>query len=1661
MRYRRSIGDLDRTVMSVLPTTQQLNADAITPKSHCAARETTAKSLCILTTPMKKNVLLANLGYSVFLVLASLLTGCASNNSSGGTGSVPTPTIQSISPSNISAGSSAPVQIVIAGSGFAANSQVQISGTAVSTTFVSSTQLQATIPISLIASGVNLVVTVVNGSVSSDPAAASASFTVTNPAPTIASIMPASALIGSNGQNVTITGTGFVPTSAVNVNGVAHTATFSSSTQITVALTAPDLSSAGTLNLVAVNPAPGGGSSSATPFTVSNPIPSITSVLPTSVTEGSAGFTLDVKGSGFVVGSTVFWNKTALSSTLVSPAEMTAAVPATLLAVSSSNQISVVTPAPGGQSATAAFSVLSPVPTLISILPGIVRVNQPAAITLSGSGFAADSVVLWNGSPRPTTLVTATTLSVALTAADLSAVGTGQLTVANPSPGGGTTAALNLSVTNLPIPTVTGVSFTVPASTACPQIQMHVTGTNFLSAQALVNGILLQGSGSGTDLYVGLPNNFSAAPGSFVLTVKNNIGSGVISDPYSLPASVPPVLALCAMPVGADIYPGTNFLVNFLSSQVNVGGTPAITSITLPTGITSVASFPFNIASGGTRVQFSAGSALATGAVSIPFSGSLGTTNASGVISLTVPSTVPQNFYFLSPLSSELGVPIGGSGSISFSSSSNNGPTPEDFTVDLSVSGLPQGTAATITPATIMPGDSFTVTIRAAANAPVTQNATVTISGTPSANVPAATGKFALDVTQPPGSLPGNRTDFVSTAGTPNAVVYDRPLDLIFASNPSWNRIDVLSNRTHQLLQSIPLRNPQALDVTQDGSTLWIGTNSQQVFAMDTTTFALTRYTLPGFSGAPIWEDNQLLTLADGTLMLNVSPSAGSGIYANIVWTPGTNQLTVLPTTDYLIQRSGDGTKAFATTYASGYTSVVYSVATKALTSLPLIGQGYSILAVNQDGSRLVGGDNGLYDGSAGLIGKLPTYLTNSTFAQYGTTVFSPDGTTLYQIASDGGYGSFIATIDVPTLSLKGIAPGLATLPNGVSETPVETTNISVDGSGMLIGTQTYGIGFEDSTFFQSFGTNTSQPGPPVSLTPRAGSLSGGTVSVPYGYFNLTPDVWYGPNRGTAAVDTTNTLRITSPQGNQAGPVNLKYIYPDGAQVFTPQAFSYSTYPQYSVLSGASPDGGVPGRISGYGMPADASGGTLTVGGNSAAITTTVGQYPPYTGEAFPSTYLDYTIPAGNPGYADLAITTPIGSGMLPKAVFYAKSVADYGSSDTFTDVLYDPSRLQVYLSGNDHIDVFSLASKQWLTPLKPATVGSNAQFRGLALTPDGSQLLAVNFLDGSLGIINPDSPSQTFAIAIPGSTSSSGTCATGPTSVAALAGGQAFVATGLPTGIGGCPYNDALFIANLQTRTVGKATSCSGDGSVNESSTDGTLSIVAGEQGGICLYVAASNSFITTKTAAINYYGVSIAGDGNLASVGNAFLDASGNMLGSLSRPVVLFKGLTATPYPLNNYPANSLQRPRLNAAGSLYYWAYPTYFEIFDVPTATLRLRFSLAETVQNVETPIAIDSGGRQVFLITNAGLTVVDLGSAPLSIGHLSSSIASTGTKVKIRGSGFQTGITATLGGQPAAVDLTDENTLSITIPTLISGLKDLTLANPDGSTYVMHSALTVP
>jgi hypothetical protein len=96
---------------------------------------------------------------------------------------------------------------------------------------------------------------------------------------------------------LTINGTSFLSSSTVTYNGVGHTATFVSSTQLTISLSASDQATAGSYPVVITNPPPGGGSSNSVNFAVNAPpLPVITSVTPILAQTSQ---TIVISGSGF------------------------------------------------------------------------------------------------------------------------------------------------------------------------------------------------------------------------------------------------------------------------------------------------------------------------------------------------------------------------------------------------------------------------------------------------------------------------------------------------------------------------------------------------------------------------------------------------------------------------------------------------------------------------------------------------------------------------------------------------------------------------------------------------------------------------------------------------------------------------------------------------------------------------------------------------------------------------------------------------------------------------------------------------------------------------------------------------------------------------------------------------------------------------------------------------------------------------------------------------------------------------------------------------------------------------------------------------------------------------------------------------------------------
>jgi Tol biopolymer transport system component len=133
-----------------------------------------------------------------------------------------------------------------------------------------------------------------------------------NPTPQISGLSPSEITAGSQSFTLFVSGTQFISTSVVQWNGSDRPTTYNSaSTQLAATISAADVQNAGIAQVTVTSPAPGGGRSLATSFTI-NPAqsggPTITSLSPSSAALNAAAFTLTVNGTNFVPGDYVTWN---------------------------------------------------------------------------------------------------------------------------------------------------------------------------------------------------------------------------------------------------------------------------------------------------------------------------------------------------------------------------------------------------------------------------------------------------------------------------------------------------------------------------------------------------------------------------------------------------------------------------------------------------------------------------------------------------------------------------------------------------------------------------------------------------------------------------------------------------------------------------------------------------------------------------------------------------------------------------------------------------------------------------------------------------------------------------------------------------------------------------------------------------------------------------------------------------------------------------------------------------------------------------------------------------------------------------------------------------------------------------------------------------------
>ncbi len=309
-------------------------------------------------------------------------------------------------------------------------------------------------------------------------------------------------------------------------------------------------------------------------------------------------------------------------------------------------------------STSAHVTVANPDPTLNAISPAnLAAGSADTTITLSGGGFAAQSVAQANGTALATSVINTTQLTAVIPSALLAIAGTLSITVENPMPGGGTSTseALTISIAV----SVSPVTQTLDVN-QLQQFTATVAGATDQSVSWAVDGVAGGNSTTGTITTAGLytapgvppsPNSVTITATSSADPTQSATATATIVNPAPALYSISPDAATAGDPDTTLTVGGADFtaqsVVYFNSTALaTVYGNAAQVTATIPSSsLVSTGTFSIIVITPGpgggtsTSLSFSVWSGYPR-------------TNAGGVLSGTPPALaqVPHNGTLVSAL---------------------------------------------------------------------------------------------------------------------------------------------------------------------------------------------------------------------------------------------------------------------------------------------------------------------------------------------------------------------------------------------------------------------------------------------------------------------------------------------------------------------------------------------------------------------------------------------------------------------------------------------------------------------------------------------------------------------------------------------------------------------------------------------------------------------------------------------------------------------------------------------------------------------------------------------------------------------------------------------------------------------------------------------------
>jgi 6-phosphogluconolactonase (cycloisomerase 2 family) len=538
------------SVATDIPFTLQINGANFMPGSMVYFGGQLRTSSLVSSTQLNASILATDIdndGNAVVFVFNPLPGGGASTSIEFPVSAL-SPVISSISPPSVIA-ASIPFTLSAVGSNFVASSVISYNGIPQPTEYDGPTLIRIHVTPDMIGTPGTATVSVTTPSNGVPGGGTSDTFFLTilppQTQPVVTNISPTSATEGGSAFTLIINGSGFVASSQVSFNMNNVPTTLVSSTQLTAIIPASAIAVAGYMNVVVTNPVD--LASSPLTFTVTNPLPG-----GVSVSAGNNALTLSVIGTGFVPTSVVFVNGNSRVTTYESSSLLQATLLPGDLSQGGTLNITVVNSPPGGGTTSPISVPVNPVPKESSLSPSSVSAGSAAlTVAVIGSNFNQSSTILVNGTALPTTHVSAKVLEATLPASDLTQGGTLNVSVMNPSPGGGTSPPLPFVIDN-PQP---GASSVTPPSLPAGSnaLTLTVTGTGFTPGSVvLVNGSSrVTTYASSTSLQSTLMSSDLGQGGTLNITVMNPPPGGgnsaiinfTVTDYMVMPSKLSPPIA--------------------------------------------------------------------------------------------------------------------------------------------------------------------------------------------------------------------------------------------------------------------------------------------------------------------------------------------------------------------------------------------------------------------------------------------------------------------------------------------------------------------------------------------------------------------------------------------------------------------------------------------------------------------------------------------------------------------------------------------------------------------------------------------------------------------------------------------------------------------------------------------------------------------------------------------------------------------------------------------------------------------------------------------------------------------------------------------------------------------------------------------------------------